>query len=1426
MKAMDTVRLALLGGLLAIALSAPAHAGACILEETECIDVPQEVCEALGGEYMGDETDCDTWRFEPLPEGACCFEDPDEDCQDLTEPACFAAGGVWSGPGSDCDWIECTGACCLFDGTCEQRTRLDCESIPGAKFMGNDISCDSVVCRVVGACCLPSGSCQESTADECHDLIGGVYQGWQTECQTTVCTGACCVGGCPPSCVPDVTWDDCETAEPDGLGGHFLGYGSTCDEGICLALVEEQSYSFVQSGGDRVFNFEKFDDLGKLRSLERVTIEVSGQVILVAILDNRGNDNAIESPSLVTETVAVNLQDLLYFPDLFSLIDVADFEIVCPPPPFLVLPGAFCAFESPYLFPDPPPAGLAIVRDANEGLEEFVAASPGDTFQIILIGEGRVTNEGIGEGAINRDPHIAEGLIKVTYEYEPAFTCDIIGPDELCPLACDEYIVDIMNMPDGAPPPTYEWFISGDGYLPAPCDGAACEACGEDTCDGSFVLTVEVSVGELCAMCEKEVFVGDGTPPDISCPANEEFQCEGEIPPPAADLEEFIEQGGSVSDNCPGEITVEWLGDSDLSDPCGGTVERTYRATDHCGIQATCIQTFTVNDTIAPEIFCPPEDQYECEDDLSLPAANLAEFEAQGGSVSDNCPGPITLTCLGDSDLTDPCGGTIDRTYEARDQCNNAATCVQTFTIDDETPPQIDCPPDETYECEEDIPDHATNLAEFEVQGGSVSDNCPGPITLTWLGDSDLTDPCGGMIERRYEARDQCGNTATCIQIITIDDQTPPDITCPDDATFECEGDIPPPAEDLAEFEGQGGSATDNCDGPIEIVWLGDSDLTDPCGGTIERQYQAIDQCDNASEICTQTFTIDDTTPPELTCPPDKSYQCEEDVPAAASDLDDFVAQGGSVSDNCDGPITIIWLGDTDLSDPCGGTIERTYEARDQCSNAATCVQTITVNDTEPPECICPPDQNVGSWDDIPAPNPDDVTCTDNCGPCDVEWVSDVPDSPQECPFTMVRTYRCIDECDNESTCEQRFICGNDHPGCDEKGSLVVFSKVEIRWDAGGNLLQDTFIQLTNDYPGDVWVKMYFINGDEPLEETADERAHLGWNWTDVTIQLTGNQPVYWSALTGLPANGSVSPFTILDPGDPPGRPAMDGTTDRVLRGYILAWAVNIAGTDEIKWNHLAGNGTLVHYGHGTGWEYKACAFQVVDTDPDNPWVGHGEPTGTPGVLNLDGIEYDRCYDVLLMNFQAAESAAFSQEGVAQTISDTDLTLHPVSADLRQNNDGPLLTKADFTVRNQWESQFGTHRCIVFWDQTLLSLYGIPNVFLVDSLQTDHGSALIDGVAGEICDLDLDGDGVPDIIAEPAALLGLSARMLTIDGGQDFSTAGTSLFGFGAQGATIRYDPDEDVPGVPGLPPNPTKEDLRTFLDAFIKEYGDSRQDR
>ncbi|MBT8484031.1 MAG: hypothetical protein HKO59_05960 [Phycisphaerales bacterium] len=384
-------------------------------------------------------------------------------------------------------------------------------------------------------------------------------------------------------------------------------------------------------------------------------------------------------------------------------------------------------------------------------------------------------------------------------------------------------------------------------------------------------------------------------------------------------------------------------------------------------------------------------------------------------------------------------------------------------------------------------------------------------------------------------------------------------------------------------------------------------------------------------------------------------------------------------------------------------------------------------------------------------------------------------------------------------------LAQQDRGSATEKGSLVIFSKVEIRWDAAGFLVQDTFLSLTNDHPNETKVQLYFINGDPPLaaDPVTGERAHPGWNWLDNELTLTGNQPTYWSTLTGQPAAGGLSPFTALDPGFPPGRPALDGTGERVLRGLVIGWAVN-RENQEIRWNHLKGEGTLINYALGAAWEYSTMNHQVVSG------VDHGaQSDGTPGVLSLDGAEYAPAFAELLMNFQAVNSIAFSGPRLVQ--SDTDLTLHPVSADLRQETDGPVTTKASFNVWNMNEVKFsGADRCITCWDQTLLSMYDLPNHFLLQNLQTDHGKARVDGLQSQVCDVDFDlGDQLPlgadprDIVSEAAALTGVVARLLTFDGGLDFAAAGTNLVGMGTENATIQYDtlgsPDEltELPSKP-----------------------------
>ncbi|MCB9865656.1 MAG: hypothetical protein H6816_03355 [Phycisphaerales bacterium] len=378
-------------------------------------------------------------------------------------------------------------------------------------------------------------------------------------------------------------------------------------------------------------------------------------------------------------------------------------------------------------------------------------------------------------------------------------------------------------------------------------------------------------------------------------------------------------------------------------------------------------------------------------------------------------------------------------------------------------------------------------------------------------------------------------------------------------------------------------------------------------------------------------------------------------------------------------------------------------------------------------------------------------------------------------------------------TMDQSSDLCNDPVPCGPVGACCAGDTCTINTEAGCDLAGGVFQGLGTDCASNIC-----------------ERPHPGWNSVDVGISLTANQPTYWSAATGQPATGGVAPFGILDPYNPalgqlPGRPATDGSGERVLRGFVVAWAVNIGG-EEIRWNHLKGDALIVNYDRSAAWEYNAYAFQAV-----NPAIANGSPTGFPGTLQFDGAEYDRGFDVLLLDFYAS-----GVEHFRSYLDDTELTLMPLVFDLRQETNGPVTTKASFTIWNQNETKLtGLDRCVTCWDSTLLSRYAAPNHFLLDNLQTDRGRAQIDGLASARCDVDVDpGDGPigahpDDVLSRAAPLVGVEVRRIIfasgeigdrgIEGGEvpyeersDF--AGEALGGIGTQTGSLLAD-------LSGFPP-------------------------
>jgi hypothetical protein len=179
---------------------------------------------------------------------------------------------------------------------------------------------------------------------------------------------------------------------------------------------------------------------------------------------------------------------------------------------------------------------------------------------------------------------------------------------------------------------------------------------------------------------------------------------------------------------------------------------------DKAGASDTKEVTIIVQDTTPPDINCPPDVILECPADTTLSATGKA-------TATDSC-GTVTIT---HSDQWQPsCGnaGTLARTWTATDESGNSSSCVQIITVVDMTPPAITCPPNVTLQCPADT--------SVEANGSSSAVDTCSSVAITH---SDLWQPaCGntGILTRTWTATDDCGNSSSCLQTLTVVDTMPP----------------------------------------------------------------------------------------------------------------------------------------------------------------------------------------------------------------------------------------------------------------------------------------------------------------------------------------------------------------------------------------------------------------------------------------------------------------------------------------------------------------------------------------------------------------------------------------------------------------------------------------------------------------------------
>ena len=592
-------------------------------------------------------------------------------------------------------------------------------------------------------------------------------------------------------------------------------------------------------------------------------------------------------------------------------------------------------------------------------------------------------------------------------------------------------------------------------------------------------------------VCDQIITVEDTTDPVVTCPGPITVECEADVP--VADF-----TGGTATDNCDANLDITSTDGPLVGGACGGTITRTWTATDDCGNQTVCDQIITVEDTTDPVVTCPGPITVECEADVPV-----ADFT--GGTATDNCDANLDITSTDGPLVGGACGGTITRTWTATDDCGNQTVCDQIITVEDTTDPVVTCPGPITVECEADVP-----VADFT--GGTATDNCDANLDITSTDGPLVGGACGGTITRTWTATDDCGNQTVCDQIITVEDTTDPVVTCPGPITVECEADVP-----VADFTG--GTATDNCDANLDITSTDGPLVGGACGGTITRTWTATDDCGNQT-VCDQIITVEDTTDPVVTCPGPITVECEADVPVA-----DFT--GGTATDNCDANLDITSTDGPLVGGACGGTITRTWTATDDCGNQTVCDQIITVEDTTAPLLIGIPADQIVECDEIPGVA--DPTATDNCDTdVDIEFVEVI--TPGSCPFIITRTWTATDNCGNTDEQSQTITVQDLTPPV----LAGVPTDVTVECDAipGPDILSatdncDTDIEITFDET---------IIAGACLDSYAITRtwtATDNCNNTDQQTQLITVQDNTPPVLTGMPADITIDCDAVPEPAVP-----------------------------------------------------------------------------------------------------------------------------------------------------------------------------------------------------------------------------------------------------------------------------------------------------
>jgi gliding motility-associated-like protein len=435
---------------------------------------------------------------------------------------------------------------------------------------------------------------------------------------------------------------------------------------------------------------------------------------------------------------------------------------------------------------------------------------------------------------------------------------------------------------------------------------------------GTTTVTWTVTDGSgNTATATQTVTVSDNQNPTITAPANVSVNTD-----PGLCSASAVALGTPITaDNC----SVASLVSNALVSYPTGTTTVTWTVTDGSGNTATSTQTVTVTDNENPSALCQGVTiQLDATGNTSVTAAQV-----DNGST-DNC-GIATMT-LSQSTFTCANVGANPIVMTVTDVNGNSSTCLSVITVQDLIAPTVVC---QNITVLLDALGVAT-ITPAQINNGST-DNC----AIANLSLSQTTFGCfdSGANNVTLTVTDVNGNSATCVAVVTVQDNVAPGFsTVPSNITqtavdglcgrvityaiptfFDACGAV------LSQTDGSG--LTSGAIFPVGVTTQTYS-LTDASGNSISASF---------------TITITDDELPVITnCPANVTST------ASATGCGTVVTWVEPVaSDNCPA-VAVVSTHAPGSFFPTGATTV-TYTATDAAGNTSTCSFTVTVNDNLPP---------------------------------------------------------------------------------------------------------------------------------------------------------------------------------------------------------------------------------------------------------------------------------------------------------------------------------------------------------------------------------------------------------------------------------------------------------------------------------------------